>query len=94
MNALENIEIQVLIGSPKLPRIPIESWSNKDLKETRDSLGKFIVVDDTSYNNDSCSMACILFEIYLRKGLYELMKQIGNLVFALWVREWMMSILL
>ena len=94
MNYLENIEIQVLIGSPKLPRLPIEYWSNQGLKATRDYLGKFIVVDDTTSNNDSCSMACILFEIYLRKGLYELMKQIGNLVFALWVREWMMSILL
>ena len=60
----------------------------------RDSLGKFIVVDDNYYNSDSCTIAHILFEIDLRQGLYELMKQIGNLVFALWVREGMMSILL
>ena len=78
----------------KLPRLPIEFWSNQGLKAIRDYLGKFLVVDDTYYNNDSCSMAHILFEIDLRQGLYELMKHIGNLVFALWVREWMMSILL
>ena len=94
MNALENIEIQVLIGSPKLPRLPIEFWSNQGLKAIRDSLGKFIAMDDAYYNSDSCYMAHILFEIDLRQGLYELMKQIGNLVFALWMRECVMSILL
>jgi hypothetical protein len=58
----------------RLPRLPMEFWNDKSLKEIGDILGKFILADNSYKSSNAHFVAKILVDLDVSVGLYESME--------------------